>query len=97
MVLSQVVIVKFDQGLDGFLHRAQLDESHFSVFPKKKKDLTLFLDSERKIMTTSVELKFAVSYWKNLKALTTAPELRNKPLRWSSVTEGLQREDISVK
>lgn len=35
MVLSQVVIVKFDQRLNCFLHRAQLDESHFTIFPER--------------------------------------------------------------
>lgn len=33
-----------------------------------------------------------VTYWKNLKALTIAPELANSILRSSSTTEGLKRK-----
>lgn len=32
----------------------------------------------------------SVTYWKNLKALTMAPELENSILRSSSTTEGLK-------
>lgn len=55
MVFSQVVIVKFYQRLDCFIHRAQLDESHFSVFPESINNI---LRLPGNIMATSVELKF---------------------------------------
>lgn len=35
-----------------------------------------------------------VTYWKNLKALTIAPELANSILRSSSTTEGLKRKTL---
>lgn len=34
VVFSQVVVVELDQGLDGFLHRAHLDQSHLVVLPE---------------------------------------------------------------
>lgn len=79
MVFSQVVIVKFDQRLDCFVHRAQLDESHFSVFPERINNiLRLPGKNHGNICRTQI---CRMSYWKNLKALTTAPGLKNKPLR----------------
>lgn len=94
MVLSQVMIVKLDQRLDRFLHRAQLDESHFTVFPERINNI---LRLPGNIVTIYKNQNCKKSYWKNLKALTTAPELRNKPLRSSSMTEGLRREEIDIE
>ena len=33
VVLPHVVVVEVDQGLDGLLHRTQLDQGHLPVFP----------------------------------------------------------------
>lgn len=33
VVLAQVVVMEVDQGLDGLLHRAELDQRHLSVLP----------------------------------------------------------------
>lgn len=33
VVLAKVVVVEVDQGLDGLLHRAQLDQRHLTVLP----------------------------------------------------------------
>lgn len=35
MVLPQVMIVEVNEGLNGFFHRAHLDQSHFTVLPDK--------------------------------------------------------------
>lgn len=37
------------------------------------------------------------TYWKNLKALTVAPELANSLLRSSSITEGLNVDEVYLK
>lgn len=47
VVLSQVVVVELNQGLDGLLHCGHLDQGHLAVFPRKKqadfKTITLLL------------------------------------------------------
>lgn len=34
VVLSQVVVVELNQGLDGLLHCGHLDQGHLAVFPR---------------------------------------------------------------
>lgn len=34
VVLSQIVVVKLNERLDGLLHRAHLDQSHLMVLPE---------------------------------------------------------------
>lgn len=35
MILTQVMIMEVNEGLNGFFHRAHLDQSHFPVLPNK--------------------------------------------------------------
>lgn len=39
MIFTKVMIMKLNKSLDCFLHRAQLDESHFAIFSKKWKEI----------------------------------------------------------
>lgn len=39
VVLSQVVVVELNQGLDGLLHCGHLDQGHLAVFSRKNKQI----------------------------------------------------------
>lgn len=43
VVLSQVVVVELNQGLDGLLHCGHLDQGHLAVFPRKNKQILKLL------------------------------------------------------
>lgn len=42
VVLSKVVVVEFDEAVNGLLHRAHLDQGHLVVLPVKERCLSLF-------------------------------------------------------
>lgn len=43
VVLSQVVVVELNQGLDGLLHCGHLDQGHLAVFSRKNKQISKLL------------------------------------------------------
>lgn len=90
MVLSQIVVVEFNERLNCFFNRAHLDQGHLTVLPVKyRKQICPVND---KGLTRSNRQRNE-TYWKNLKALTVAPELANNLLRSSSTTDGLKQND----
>ena len=68
VVLAQVVVVELDEGLDGLLHRAHLDQSHLAVLPVRggRRGEAVSGRSAEKLSTTvgSNAIWVPISSWK---------------------------------
>lgn len=58
MILTQVMIMEVNEWLNGFFHRAHLDQSHFTVLPDKTQVVVTFSTTRCRVSLTQCKFSY---------------------------------------